>query len=253
MRRAGWVQLVAAALYLAAGSSHASTATAAYIVRAVADPHRSADAAIDSWRHPVELAEFAQAKPGDTVVDLVPGSGYFTRIFSQIVGPEGHVYAIWPAEYARIDGDEVRATRELARDPHYSNVTVLVQPAATFAIPTRANVVWTSQNFHDYLCRFMGPVDMRRLSRVILNSMRPGGVFVVIDHAAQEGSGIRFTESTHRVDPQLVTSLVLDGGFKFDGESSVLRNPADTHTLLVFNPLIRGQTDQFALRFRAPQ
>lgn len=242
-----------AVLYLAAGPSHASAATPVYVMHAVADPYRSADAAIDSWRHPIELAEFAQAKPGDTVVDLVPGSGYFTRIFSRIVGPEGHVYAVWPAEYARIDSDEVRAIRELARDPHYRNVTVFFQPAAMFEIPTRADVVWTSQNFHDYLCKFMGPVDMRQLSSVILHSLRPGGVFVVIDHAAPEGSGIRFTESTHRVDPRLVTSLVLGGGFKFDGESNVLRNPADSHTLLVFNPLIRGRTDQFAFRFRAPQ
>ena len=127
---------------LGAGPSHASAATPVYVIHAVADPYRSADAAIDSWRHPIELAEFAQAKPGDTVVDLVPGSGYFTRIFSRIVGPEGHVYAVWPAEYARIDSDEVRAIRELARDPHYRNVTVFFQPAAMFEIPTRADVVW---------------------------------------------------------------------------------------------------------------
>jgi predicted methyltransferase len=86
-----------AALLLATLISNTSMATPAYVLQAVADPHRSADVAIDAWRHPVELAEFAQVKPGDTVVDLVPGSGYFTRIFSQIVGPRGHVYAVWPA------------------------------------------------------------------------------------------------------------------------------------------------------------
>jgi len=250
---AGSRWLVVAALFLAAFTSRASMATSGYVLQAVADPHRSADVAIDAWRHPIELVEFAQVKPGDTVVDLVPGSGYFTRLFSQIVGPTGHVYAVWPAEYARIDGNEVNAIRALVRDPHYANVTMLLQPAARFEIPTRANVVWTSQNFHDYLCKFMGPVDMRRLSGMILKSLRPDGVFVVIDHAAPEGSGMRFTESTHRVDPQLVTSLVTSGGFKLDGESTVLRNPRDNHTLLVFNPLIRGSTDQFAFRFRAPQ
>jgi predicted methyltransferase len=252
-RRAPSQWPVIAALFLAALTSNASMATSSYVLQALADPHRSADVAIDGWRHPIELAEFAQVKPGDTVVDLVPGSGYFTRIFSQIVGPKGHVYAVWPAEYARIDRDEVNAIRALVRDPHYANVTMLVQPAAKFEIPTQANVVWTSQNFHDYLCKFMGPVDMQRLSSMILRSLQPGGVFVVIDHAAQEGSGLRFTEATHRADPQLVTSLVTSGGFKFDGESNVLRNPLDSHTLLVFNPLIRGRTDQFAFRFRSAQ
>jgi predicted methyltransferase len=247
-----WAAL-AIAVFFAAISNAASMAAPRYVTDAIADPQRSDDASIDQRRHPIELAEFAQIKPGDTVVDLVPGAGYFTKIFSQIVGPKGHVYAVWPAEYARIDGGEVDAIRELVRDPHYSNVKMLLQPAAKFEIPTKADVVWTSQNFHDYLCKFMGPVDMQRLSGVILQSLRPGGVFIIIDHAAQEGSGTRDTESTHRVDPQFVKSLVLGAGFKFDGESNILRNPADNHALLVFNPLIRGRTDQFAFRFRSPQ
>ena len=85
--------------------------------------------------------EFASVKPGDIVVDLVPGSGYFTRIFSRIVGPKGHVYAVWPIEYARIDGDEVEVVKEMADDPAYSNVTVLVEPAASFSIsPVRCEL-----------------------------------------------------------------------------------------------------------------
>jgi predicted methyltransferase len=247
-----WAALAIAVLF-AAISNTASIAAPRYVTDAIADPQRSDDASIDQRRHPIELAEFAQIKPGDTVVDLVPGSGYFTKIFSQIVGPKGHVYAVWPVEYARIDGGEVDAIRELVRDPHYSNVKMFLQPAAKFEIPTKADVVWTSQNFHDYLCKFMGPVDMQQLSGVVLQSLKPGGVFIIIDHAAQEGSGTRDTESTHRVDPQLVKSLVIGAGFRFDGENKILRNPADNHALLVFNPLIRGRTDQFAFRFRSPQ
>ena len=97
-----------------------------------------------------------------------------------------------------------KRSSELAADPAYSNVTVLVEPAAIFSIPVKADVVWTSQNYHDYLCKFMGPVDTKLLARSILQSLKPGGVFVVVDHAAEEGSGSRDTEATHRVDPQLV-------------------------------------------------
>jgi predicted methyltransferase len=248
-----WLQFLPLIGLLSCTICHPALATPArYVVEAVADSHRGRDAEADGRRHPAELAEFALVKPGETVVDLVPGSGYFTRIFSRIVGPKGHVYAVWPIEYARIDGDEVEAVQELARDPNYSNVTVLVEPAAKFSIPVKADVVWTSQNYHDYLCRFMGPVDPKLLAQSILRTLKPSGVFVVIDHAAQDGSGMRDTEAMHRADPQLVKTQTIAAGFKFDGESKVLRNPADPHDVLVFNPTIRGHTDQFAFRFRAP-
>jgi predicted methyltransferase len=245
-------RLLVAGFLIGAPSRTTLAAPAGYVAEAVSDAHRGRDTEADARRHPVELAEFAGLKPGDTVVDLVPGSGYFTRIFSRIVGPKGHVYAVWPSEYARVDGDEVRTVQQLAADPYYANVTVLVQPAAKFSIPAKADVVWTSQNFHDYLCRFMGPVDPELLARSILQALKPRGVFVVVDHAAQEGSGLRDTEAMHRVDPQLVKTSVTAAGFRFDGESRVLRNPADAHEVLVFDPAIRGHTDQFAYRFRAP-
>jgi predicted methyltransferase len=242
------VGLLSCAVSLPASSAE----PAKYLVEAVADSYRGQDAAADERRHPIELAEFALVKPGDTVADIVPGAGYFTRIFSRIVGPKGHVYAVWPIEYARIDGDEVEAVRELAKDPHYSNVTVLIEPAAEFHVPVKADVVWTSQNYHDYLCRFMGPVDPKLLARSVLQALKPRGVFVIIDHAAQEGSGMRDTEAMHRVDPQFVRTNTIAAGFKLDGESNILRNSTDPHDVLVFNPAIRGHTDQFAFRFRVP-
>jgi predicted methyltransferase len=246
-----WLQLLPLIGVLSCPISSARAAPH-YVFDAIADPLRSHDAQIDERRHPAELMEFASVKPGDIVVDLVPGSGYFTRIFSRIVGPKGHVYAVWPIEYARIDGDEVEVVKEMAADPAYSNVTVLVEPAASFSIPVKADIVWTSQNYHDYLCKFMGPVDTKLLAQSILQFLKPHGVFVVVDHAAEEGSGLRDTESTHRVDPQLVRTRTIAAGFKFEAESPVLRNPDDSHQHMVFNPFIRGRTDQFAYRFRAP-
>lgn len=247
-----WLQLLPLVGMLSCPISSAR-ATPLYVSEAIADPLRGRDARADERRHPAELMEFASVKPGDTVVDLVPGGGYFTRIFSRIVGPKGRVYAVWPIEYAKIDGDEVEAVKQLAADPAYSNVTVLVEPAAKFSIPVKADVVWTSQNYHDYLCNFMGPVDTKLLAQSILQSLKPHGLFVVVDHAAEEGSGLRDTESTHRVDPQLVRTRTIAAGFKFEAESTVLRNPNDSHQQLVFNPLIWRHTDQFVYRFRAPK
>jgi predicted methyltransferase len=230
----------------------AGAAAPAYVTAAVADPARAKDIQADTRRHPEALAVFAQVKPGDTVVDLIPGGGYFTRIFSAIVGPKGHVYAIWPSEYAKVDGDEIPTIAALAKDPHYANVTMLTQPAGRFAIPAKADVVWTSQNYHDYPDKFMGPTDPAVLNKAVFAALKPGGVFIVIDHVAEAGSGLRDTDTLHRIDPQIVKAQVTAAGFEFDGESAVLANPADTHKVKVFDPAVRGHTDQFAFRFRKP-
>jgi predicted methyltransferase len=247
------INTLVAAAFLCGLSTAVLAAIPSYVSRAVSDPARGKDAEADARRHPAELVTFAQVKPGGTVVDLIPGSGYFTRVFSQIVGPHGHVYAIVPNEYAKEDADEVALMRALAKDPHYSNVTLLMQPAAQLSIPTKADVVWTSQNYHDYPDKFMGPTDPRTLDAAVLKVLKPGGVFIVVDHVAEAGSGMRDTDTLHRIDPQVVREQVTASGFKFDGESDVLRNPADNHKLKVFDPAIRGHTDQFAFRFRKPK
>ena len=118
------------ATLLCALCSAALAVIPSYVNGALSDPARGKDAEADARRHPAELVSFAQVKPGETVVDLLPGTGYFTRIFSQIVGPRGHVYAIVANEYAKEDADEVAVMQALVKDPHYSNVTLLMQPAA---------------------------------------------------------------------------------------------------------------------------
>jgi predicted methyltransferase len=222
-----------------------------YVTTAVADKARGDDAKVDARRKPAELMAFTGVKPGDTVVDLIPGGGYFTRIFAKIVGPSGHVYAVWPEAYAKEDAEGVAATQKLPQT--YPNVSVIIQPAAQFAVPAKADVVWTSQNYHDYPDKFMGPTDPAGLDRQVLAALKPGGVFVVVDHVAEAGSGLRDTDTLHRIDPAFVKTQVTAAGFSFDGESDVLRNPADNHTLVVFKKEIRGHTDQFAYRFRKPQ
>lgn len=240
------------ATLLCALCSAALAVIPSYVNSALSDPARGKDAEADARRHPAELASFAQVKPGETVVDLLPGAGYFTRIFSQIVGPRGHVYAIVPNEYAKEDADEVAAMQALVKDPHYANVTLLMQPAAQLTTPAKADVVWTSQNYHDYPDKFMGPTEPKLLNDAVFKVLKPGGVFIVVDHVAAAGSGMRDTDTLHRIDPQTVKEQVVAAGFKFDGESETLRNPADNHTLKVFDPAVRGRTDQFIFRFRKP-
>jgi predicted methyltransferase len=230
-----------------AAAPAAPAALPANVAAAVADPARADDAQNDARRHGGELVAFAGVKPGDTVIELIPGGGYFTRLFSKAVGADGKVYAVWPTEYDE-STDKLQAIADA-----YGNVEILKQSAAALSAPAQADVVFTSQNYHDYPDKFMGPVDLATFDKQVFDALKPGGVFVVVDHAAESGSGLRDTETLHRIDPDIVKQQVEAAGFRFAGESDVLRNPADDHTLKVFDKSIRGHTDQFVYKFVKPQ
>ena len=224
-----------------------------YVVAAVADPSRSEMMkSRDAARKPAPLLAFSGIKPGDRVGDLIPGGGYFTGLFSLIVGPKGHVYSIWPSEYAKVDAEEVAHIKSGSKDPRFPNVTILIQPAAAFAAPESLDLVWTSQNYHDYPDPFMGPTDPAVLNKAVFAALKPGGVYMVIDHVAAAGSGLRDTNTLHRIDPAMVKAQVTAAGFVYEGESLVLHNAEDPHTVPVFDKSIRGRTDQFAFKFRKP-
>ncbi|HEY2623667.1 MAG TPA: methyltransferase [Dyella sp.] len=237
---------------VAAPQAPAGGAVPAYVTAAINDPARKDDTANDDRRKIAALATFAEVKPGQKVVDLIPGSGYFTRVFSAIVGPTGRVYAVWPNEYGKEAKSDVQASKALVAMPHYDNVGVLMVPAAQFKTPEKVDLVFTSQNYHDYPDAFMGKVDPVTFDKQVFDSLKPGGVFVVVDHVAETGSGMRDTDTLHRIDPAIVKKQVESVGFVFDGESDVLRNPADPHNIKVFDKSIRGHTDQFVYRFRKP-
>ena len=223
------------------------------VAAAVADPARpDADRQRDADRKPAESVAFTGLKAGDKIVDLVPGGGYFTRIFSAVVGPKGHVYAMPPPKRAKSTRDPGAAVQAIAADPHYGNVSVAtVQLTGGLTVPEPVDLIWTSQNYHDFHNVPNG--DIAAFDKSIFNSLKPGGVFIVLDHTAEKDSGVRDTDTLHRIDPEAVKKEVEAAGFKFDGESDVLRNPNDAHTAKVFDPSIRGKTDQFILKFRKPK
>jgi predicted methyltransferase len=222
------------------------------VAKAAADPARAADKGVDARRHGPELMAFSRVKHGDKVLELIPGAGYFTRLFSLIVGPKGHVYAIWPKPYADEDAPDVNNLKAASAKAPWTNVSVLIQPAAQLSTPESVDVVFTSQNYHDYPDKFMGKIDPSVFNKAVYKALKPGGYFIIIDHAAEPGSGMRDTDTLHRIDEATVKTQVLAAGFKFEGDSPLLRNPADDHKMLVFNPAIRGKTDQFIYRFRKP-
>jgi predicted methyltransferase len=222
--------------------------------QALADPARKSQAdAADARRKPGPLIVLAGVKPGDKVLDLIPGSGYWTRIFSKIVGPEGKVYAVWPQAYARFAMGNVQDMRKLSADSYYGNIVTLVQPSAILSAPEPLDVVWTSQNYHDYPDEYMGKdADPNLLNKAVFKILKRGGTYMIIDHMAKPGRGMADTEALHRIDPAIVRQQVEAAGFKFAGESKVLNNPHDPLDIPVFDPKIRGHTSQFAYKFVKP-
>jgi len=232
----------------------AAAAASTPLSAALSDPARPAqEVQLDALRKPAELIVFAGVKSGDRVADFMSGNGYFTRIFSRIVGPTGRVYAFIPAQQlANCSASETAGTRAFEHDARYGNVKVLIDAADRFALPEPVDLVWTAQNYHDLHDAFMKPIDIAAMNAAIYRALRPGGVYLVIDHAAEPGSGLRDTETLHRIDPESIRAEVTAAGFVFEGESALLRNPDDPHLLLVFDPAIRHHTDQVVLKFRKP-
>ncbi len=208
-----------------------------------------ADALKDLSLKAPEVIAFIGLKPGDNVADIV--GGRFVRSLSQAVGSTGSVYAVETAEVAKIHPEVMKVMNMVAADPAYANVKVSAAPVAT-PLPKGLDAVFIRQNYHDLYDKFMGPADVAAFNKSVFAALKPGGVYVVLDHADAPGAGLTHTETLHRIDEARVKADVLAAGFVLDAESQILANPADDHTKMVFDPVIRGKTDQFLLRFKKP-
>ena len=247
---------LAVTLSLAVGcaTTGSSSKPSAAILAAVANPARpDADRARDADRKPADVIAFAGIKAGDRVGDMLPGGGYFTRIFSGAAGAKGVVYAIAPVRQANAPAnapDPAAAVKAIAADPKFANVRVAAFDT-TAKLPEPMDVMWTSLNYHDLQNR--PNADLKAFNKWVYDSLKPGGVYIVIDHAAAAGAGKSVTSTLHRIEPAFVKAEVLEAGFRFDGESDVLRNPADDHLTPNRDSAVRGKTDQFVFRFRKPK
>src|SRR6202046_2442046 len=199
-----------------------------------------------AWKAP-EVVQFIGLKKGDKVADIV--GLRLTASLAQAVGPSGKVYAIETAEVVKSHPDLLTKMNAIAAQS--PNVVVSDDPVAS-ALPSGLDAVFIRQNYHDLYDKFMGPADVPAFNKAVFAALKLGGVYVVLDHAAAAGSGIRATDTLYRIDPARVKSDALAAGFKLDAESAILANPADDHTKKVFDPSVRGHTDQFLFRFKKP-
>jgi predicted methyltransferase len=256
MRQSIWLAAgLSLAAFLTSHGAEAAEHVPSYVAKAVADPARpDADKQADAQRKPAETLTFAGVKPGQSVAELLPGRGYFTRLFSKIVGPKGHVYAFPPPRRPNAPADApnpAAAVTAIAEDAGYSNVKVATFSPSKLDVPAPVDMVWTSRNYHDL--HNIPNADIAAFNKAVFDALKPGGIYIVLDHAAIAGSGTQATSTLHRIDPEAVKSEVTAAGFVLVGQSDVLHSVDDQHTAPVSDSSVKGKTDQFILKFRKPR
>ncbi len=213
----------------------------------------AADIARDGVRKPAAMIAFARIAPGQTVVDMLPGGGYFTRVFAQTVGPKGKVIALVSDQYAKAVPKAATDIQSLAAEPAYANVEAAVRNLGDIGALGSVDRVWTAQNYHDLHSARLPKGTVEGLNRAIFTALKPGGMYIIIDHSATKGTGVTAVDTLHRIDAATVKAEVTSVGFTFAGENSVLANKADDRSKNVFDAAIRGKTDQFVVRFLKPK
>jgi predicted methyltransferase len=216
-----------------------------YVAKAVADPSRpQTDVARDALRAPAETLAFAGVKPGMVVAEFFPSGGYYTRMLSDVVGPNGKIYGIENPKWDK--GEDAK----MAAEPGHGNVAIAMAKFGEFVPPQKADLVWITQNYHDLHVAEYGPVDMAAFNKRVYNGLKPGGIYFILDHQANPGTDDAGIAKVHRIEKLVVIKEVTAAGFKLVGESNVLHRPADDHTKMSSDPAIKSHTDQFLLKFQ---
>jgi predicted methyltransferase len=235
---------------LALAAAAATAAPPAYVTKAVADATRPADdTKLDAQRLPAEVLAFSGGKPGQSVGEFLPGGGYYTRMLSDIVGPKGKVYALETTVWGK---DNIESTKKAVDAVPLKNVSLDLAGFGQFALPEKVDLFFTSLNYHDLHVAKYGQVDMAAFNKHVFDSVKPGGAYVILDHAANPGTDDAAIAKVHRIEKAQVIKEVTAAGFRLEGESAALAHPADDHTKNVFDPTVRYKTDQFLLKFRKP-
>jgi len=240
--REGKMRILFDALWIVAlAVPAAAQSTPDYIAKAVADATRPEDdRKLDANRKPAAVLAFAGVTPGERVGEYLPGGGYYTRLLSDIVGPSGKVYALETTTW----GDEnVAATKKVLSEPGRGNVVLDLAPLGTFHLSQKVDLFWTSLNYHDLHVPKYANVDMAAFNKLVFDSLKPGGIYFIEDHAAAKGTGATLSPTLHRIEEATVIKEVAAAGFTLEGKSDILRNPADDHTkkgLRSFHPHENG-------------
>jgi predicted methyltransferase len=231
----------------------------------IAGPQRSgASRARDGARHPAESLEFWGLQPGQTVVEISPGGGYWTEILAPYLKQTGGRYIATVSAKG--------APKFLAKyaAPAFGKIEV-ASPAGPFAAPGSADLVLTARNIHNFMAD--GSLDL--VLADAFAALKPGGVFAVEEHRADPRPMAPGATDGY-VSTAFVIQAARKAGFTLDASSEINANPKDTkdHPFGVWtlpptrqsapdgqpaNPAFGhakydaiGESDRMTLRFRKP-
>ena len=238
-----------AILFLAALVSTAALADKDPITAAVADATRpQSDREADALRYPAATIAFAGIKPGMVIGELYPCGGYFSRMLGDVVGPKGKVFGLETTRWKGCAPADQKMVAEAGR----KNISISTAPFGEFSLPEKVDLFWITQNYHDLHIKEYGAVDMLVFNRHVFESLKPGGIYFILDHQANPGLSDKDMAKFHRIEKSQVIREVTAAGFKLVAEGNFLHRTGDDHTKPIFDPAIRGKTDQYALKFRRP-
>ncbi len=211
-----------------------------------------ADRADDPMRKPAEVLSFASVKPGMTIFEMEAGAGYYTELLSLLAGPDGAVVMHSPPSFVYLD--EAIETR--LADNRLPNVRLSQTPF---------DELDAEDGSVDMVTWFLGPHelyftpsdgvslgDVEETYAEIFRILKPGGVFLILDHAAAPGSPETTGGTLHRIDPAIIKTLTEEAGFRLVDESDILANDEDMYDMSVFDPMVRRKTDRFLLKYKKP-
>ncbi len=245
--------IAASLLFACAKSTTAPMPISSPIAAAIAATDRSADdRALDAGRKPGEVLSFFGVAPGQKIGELFAGGGYTTELLARTVGDTGKVYAQNTTEI--LEKFARKPWAERAAKPVMKHVVAVERPIDDPLPPeaTELDEVITILNYHDTVWM---KADRAKMNKAVFAALKHGGIYAIVDHSAADGSGTRDCETIHRIDEAVVKTEVAAAGFVLDGESAVLRNPADPRDWNASPHKAadkRGTSDRFTLRFKKP-
>ena len=217
-----------------------------YVVKAIANPSRSrVEREYDHERLPAQTIAFSGAAPGMVIGELLPFYGYFSRLLSDVVGPKGKIYGIENFNWSNKPFDQKLMGQR-------RNIILKRSKWGEFDLPEKLDLFWLTQNYHDLHVPEYGKVDIAAFNRRVWDALKPGGIYMVVDQAGNPGMTDQQISDLHRIGREQVIAEVTAAGFVLIDESEALHHPRDDHTKSVFSPIVRGQTDQFMLKFQKP-